>query len=304
MRCTMRRANVLLAMWITAVFLAGCSGSGSGSTQSGGGSSGVTLTLSPSSATVVVGQSAAFLATVTGSTNTIVTWDVNGITGGNTTIGTIAGGVYTAPASVPNPASVTVTAIAQADTTKTKSAAVLIVASNPNQQTQNTPVKMGTSGGNANDSSTQGKLIYCCSGTLGALLQRNGAYYILSNNHVLARSDSDTVGDDIIQPGLIDANCSAAGTTTVGHLSQFVNLEAAGTNVDAAIAQIVSGMVDISGSILSLGATATGGAPDAGAPHAGNGIVANVGEAVAKSGRSSALTCSTVGAIQIQTSVS
>jgi hypothetical protein len=262
------------------------------------------LTLTPSSATVVVGQNTAFLATVTGSTNTAVTWEVNGMAEGNMTVGTIAGGVYTAPAKVPNPASVTVTAVAQADTSKTMSAAVLIVASNPNQQAQTLPVELGTSGGNAHDSSTQGNLIYCCGGTLGSLLQRNGTYYILSNNHVLARSDSATVGDAIIQPALIDANCSTAGTATVGNLSQFVSLEAAGTNVDAAIAQIVPGAVDTSGNILSLGSTATGGTPDPGAPHAGNGIAANIGEAVAKSGRSSALTCSTVDAIEIQTSVS
>jgi hypothetical protein len=264
----------------------------------------VALTLTPATATVVISQSAAFQATVTGSTNTAVTWQVNSVVGGNSTAGTIAAGVYTAPASVPSPATVTVTAIAQADTTKTQSASVLVVASNPNQAAQNIPVKLGTSGGNANDSSVQGKLIYCCGGTLGSLLQRNGTFYILSNNHVLARSDSASIGDAITQPDLIDANCSTAGTTTVGNLTQYVNLEATGTNVDAAIAQIVSGTVDTAGTILSLGATAIGSTPDAGPPHAGNGIAAHIAEPVAKSGRSSSLTCSTIDAIQLQTSVS
>jgi len=302
----MRRVNVFLAFWLTAGFLAGCSGASSSSRGGGvgGNNNGVSVSITPTSATVVVQHSAAFQATVTGSTNTAVTWEVNGIAGGNSTVGTIATGVYTAPGQVPNPASVSVTAVAQADATKSKSASVLIVASNPNQQAQNIPIKLGTSGGNAKDSSVQGNLIYCCSGTLGSLLQRNGTYYILSNNHVLARSDTASIGDAIIQPGLIDANCSTAGTTTVGDLSQFVNLEAPGTNVDAAIAQIVSGTVDTSGDILSLGATATGSTPDPGPPHGGNGIAASVGEAVAKSGRSSSLTCSTVGAIDIATSVS
>src|SRR5438876_6969141 len=44
--------------------------------------------------------------------------------------------------------------------------------------------------------------------TLFRSVQRNGAFYILSNNHVLARSDSAAIGDDIIQPGLPDSNCS------------------------------------------------------------------------------------------------
>jgi hypothetical protein len=302
----MRRVSVLCSMWILGAFLAGCSGAGS-STQNGnngGNTSPITLTLTPATATVIVGQNAAFQATVTGSTNTAVTWQVNGAVGGNSTIGTISAGVYTAPTAVPNPASVTVTAVSQANTAVSKSAVVLVVASNPNQVAQNIPVKLGTSGGNANDSSVQGNLLYCCGGTLGSLLQRNGTFYILSNNHVLARSDSASIGDAVTQPDLIDANCSTAGTTTVGNLTQYVNLEAPGTNVDAAIAQIVSGTVDTTGSILSLGSTATGGTPDAGPPHAGNGIAANIGEAVAKSGRSSSLTCSSVDAVQVEASVS
>jgi hypothetical protein len=302
----MRRAKFLWALYLAICFAAACSGPANSNQNGTNGSStsGITLTIAPATATVVVNQSAAFQATVTGSTNTMVTWQVNGVTSGNSSVGTVANGLYTAPATVPNPANVTVTAIAQADTSITKSAAVLVVASNPNQQAQAVPVKLGTSGGNANDSSTQGNLVYCCGGTLGSLVQRNGSYYILSNNHVLARSDSASIGDAITQPGIIDANCSTTGTTTVGNLTQYVNLEQAGNNVDAALAQIVSGTVDTSGSILSLGATATGNTPDPGPPHAGNGIAATIGEAVAKSGRSSSLTCSSVVAVQLQTSVS
>src|SRR5262249_12118817 len=144
---------------------------------------------------------------------------------------------------------------------------------------------------------------FCCSGTLGALVQRNGTLYILSNNHVLARSDSASIGDAITQPGLIDANCSSTGTTTVGNLSQFVNLQPSAVNVYAAIAQTVTGTVDTAGSILSLGATATGSVADAGPPHAGPGRTATVGENVAKSGRSTGLTCSLVSSISLATSI-
>jgi hypothetical protein len=300
----MRRANVLFLVGITAAVLAGCS-STSSSTQGSGNTGGVTVAITPTTATVVVGQNAAFQATVTGSANKAVTWEVNGTAGGTPTVGTVStSGLYTAPAQVPNPSTVSVTAVAEAEPTKSARANVHVVTSNTNQQAQNVPIKLGTSGGNAKDLSVQGNLIYCCSGTLGALLERNGIFYILSNNHVLARSDAASIGDAITQPGLIDANCSATGTTTVGNLSQFVNLESASTNADAAIAQIVTGTVDTSGSILSLGATATGSSPDAGRPHAGNGIAARMGEVVAKSGRSSGLTCSTVSAVQLSTSVS
>ena len=304
----MRRATLFLSLFAVAAGLSGCSGL-SDVKHTGGGGGGnpgtITVTVAPQSPTAVVDQTVAFQATVTGTTNTAVTWEVNGIAGGNSTVGTIStSGTYTAPATVPNPSTVTVSAVSQADKTKSGSSNVLIVASNSNQQAQNIPVKLGTSGGNAKDSSVQGTLTFCCSGTLGALVQRNGTFYILSNNHVLARSDSASIGDAITQPGLIDANCSATGTTTVGNLSQFVNLVTAGANVDAALAQIVTGTVDTTGSILSLGATATGTVADPGPPHAGNGIVASVGESVAKSGRTTGLTCSSVSSISLATSVS
>lgn len=302
----MGRANTLFLAWVTAILLVGCSGplsvknSGGNSGGSGGSSSSVTVSVSPSTTSVIVNQQTGFQATVTGTTNTAVTWEVNGIAAGNSTVGTInALGTYTAPATVPNPATVTVTAVSQADTSASGSSSVQIAATNSNQQAQNIPVKLGTSGGNAKDINGQ----FCCSGTLGALVQRNGTFYILSNNHVLARSDQASIGDPITQPGLADTNCSTAGTTTVANLSQFVNLETSGANVDAAIAQIVTGAVDTSGNILSLGATATASAADPGPPHAGNGIVATIGENVAKSGRTSGLTCSTVDAISLADSV-
>lgn len=303
----MNRTISLLFLSVSAGFFIGCGGgSGASSPPNNGNSGGVSVSLVPTSISVVVNQSETFQATVTGSTNTTVTWQVSGVAGGNATVGTITtGGTYTAPAKVPSPASVSVTAISEADPSKSSSATVTIIASNANQQAQSLPIKLGTSGGNANDSSKQGNLIFCCGGTLGALLaDTKGNFYILSNNHDLARSDAAQLGESIIQPSLIDTNCLSAGTTQVGTLSYFVNLETAGTNVDAAIAQIVSGTVDTTGTILSLGSTATGSTPDAGPPHSGGGITAVVGEAVAKSGRTSGLTCATVGAIGVTTMVS
>src|SRR5439155_16038186 len=65
---------------------------------------------------VGAGGTQQFTATVRNTSNTAVTWQVNGVTGGNATVGTISSsGLYTAPAS---PATVTVTAVSQADTTK------------------------------------------------------------------------------------------------------------------------------------------------------------------------------------------
>lgn len=87
----------------------------------------VTVTISPTSAAVGAGAEQQFTATVTNATSTDVTWQVNGIAGGSSSVGTISSsGLYTAPASVPNPAVVTVTAVSAADTSASASASVTI----------------------------------------------------------------------------------------------------------------------------------------------------------------------------------
>jgi len=87
------------------------------------------VTISPASATVAVGGTQQFTATVQNTSNTAVTWQVNGVAGGNATVGTItSSGLYTAPGAVPSPAAVTVTAVSQADATKSASAQVTVTA--------------------------------------------------------------------------------------------------------------------------------------------------------------------------------
>lgn len=87
----------------------------------------VAVSITPTSSTLAPAATQAFGATVTGSSNTAVTWSVNGITGGNATVGTVStGGLYTAPATVPNPATVTVRATALASSAASASASVTI----------------------------------------------------------------------------------------------------------------------------------------------------------------------------------
>jgi len=62
----------------------------------------VTLTVTPVTASVETGASQPFAAIVTGLTNHDVTWAVNGVIGGDSTLGTIsANGVYIAPPADP-----------------------------------------------------------------------------------------------------------------------------------------------------------------------------------------------------------
>ncbi len=87
----------------------------------------VSVSISPTSASVRVRRTRQFTATVSNTSNTAVTWKVNGVTGGNSTIGTVStAGTYKAPTSVPSPATVTVTAVSVADSTKSASATVTV----------------------------------------------------------------------------------------------------------------------------------------------------------------------------------
>lgn len=109
----------------------------------------------------------------------------------------------------------------------------------PHTQQQTPPIKLGTSGSNVNDINSQ----FCCTGTLGAQVKdASGNKYILSNNHVLARSNAGVAGEAIMQRGYVDTvpACSTTGTITVANLSNFVTLNFTGGNntVDAAIAKV------------------------------------------------------------------
>jgi probable HAF family extracellular repeat protein len=87
----------------------------------------LTVTVSPLTAQVPVNGLQQFTAAVTGASNTAVDWSVNGVGGGNSEVGTIsAGGLFTAPGTVPNPATVTVTATSQSNPSASASASVTI----------------------------------------------------------------------------------------------------------------------------------------------------------------------------------
>ena len=87
----------------------------------------VAVNVSPTSVQVSSGATQQFTATVTGASNTAVTWSVGGVVGGNLTVGTIStDGLYTAPTTIPNPAQVTITATSVADGVTSSSATVTV----------------------------------------------------------------------------------------------------------------------------------------------------------------------------------
>jgi serine protease len=90
----------------------------------------VVVSVSPPSASLQVGTGTqAFKATVTDTTNSAVSWGVNNVAGGNSTVGTIStSGVYTPPATVSATLTVTVTATSVAVKTQSASAQVTVIA--------------------------------------------------------------------------------------------------------------------------------------------------------------------------------
>jgi hypothetical protein len=278
--------------------------------------SNVQVTVNPTTASVSNFTTQQFTATVTGISNTAVTWEVNGTAGGSQKLGFISSsGLYVAPSATPTKSdgmgdtvttTATITAVSQADSSATGSSTVTVVPANANAQ--NGAVQLGSSGSNAKDfnNNTAKNTITCCGGTLGSLVTRGGTQYILSNNHILARSDAGVANDAIVQPGLIDTStCTTAGTTTVANLTQFYNFQTGSSpKIDAAIAQVVSGKVDAAGDIIYLGATATNGVPDSAPPEGGSGTTGTLAQLVAKSGRSTGLTCSAIDSVNTNTSVS
>jgi hypothetical protein len=141
------------------------------------------------------------------------------------------------------------------------------------------PVPIGVSIGNENE---------CAAGTLGARVTKGGNVYILSNNHVLARQNAASLGEDILQPGRYDTSpqCSIPANSSIGTLAQFVRIDFSGNNtVDAALASTTTSLVG--------NATFTGGY---GLPNSTT-KAATIGMLVQKCGRTTACTHGSVASV-------
>jgi Bacterial Ig-like domain (group 2) len=121
---TRLRPTILFSIIVFLLISIGCGGGGNSS--SGNSGTEVSVAISPTTATVNAGGTQQFQATVTGSNNTGVLWQVNNVTGGSAANGTIStSGLYTAPPTTVA-IQVTVSAVSVADPTKTASATVTV----------------------------------------------------------------------------------------------------------------------------------------------------------------------------------
>jgi hypothetical protein len=79
-------------------------------------------------------------------------------------------------------------------------------------------------------------------GTLGCWVKKNGQFFILSNNHVLANSNAAQIGDPILQPGPYDGG-SLSGDH-IANLSEFVPISFTDTPSTCSFTNGVAGIVN------------------------------------------------------------
>jgi hypothetical protein len=141
----------------------------------------LSVSVSPSTTSVTAGQTRQFTATVTGSSNTGVTWSLSCA---GSACGTInADGLYTAPAMIPASATVTVVATSAADSSKSGSAslaqvplAVTVSPATAKLNASETTQLAATVTGHSNTAVTWSITSTGCSGTACGTISPAGLY--------------------------------------------------------------------------------------------------------------------------------
>jgi hypothetical protein len=113
---------------------------------------GVSISISPTYSQLIAGQPLQFTASVSGSGDKDVIWQVNNAKGGAAEVGTISpSGLYSSPRTIPDPALVTITAIAKADRAVSATASVTLIATAPS----GTTYYVATNGSDSNPGTLQ-----------------------------------------------------------------------------------------------------------------------------------------------------
>src|SRR5438876_2127486 len=113
----MKRARSIAVGMLVLVVAAGC--------KSGTAGKLISVQIQPATINAVISTTVQFTATVTDTFNQGVTWSV---VGGSANGAISASGLYTAPATVPTPAQVTIMAVSQKDKARTATAVVTVTA--------------------------------------------------------------------------------------------------------------------------------------------------------------------------------
>jgi uncharacterized protein (DUF1800 family) len=168
---------------------------------------------------VRLGSTAQLTATVSNETNTAVTWEVNGVTGGSSALGTISvTGLYTPPAAIPTPNTVTVTAVSVALPTLAGTASEAVL--NP------LPV-VSTAQVTQNFGATTGLLDVIGTGfVVGSELQTAGATVttVFVSATELQATIPVTAGETTVAVDVVNPNPGGTNSTTAN--AQVISLQA------------------------------------------------------------------------------
>jgi uncharacterized protein (DUF1800 family) len=117
------KRSVVILISVAAVLLSGCARF----VASTGGGGPFTIAVTPANVTVAGLTQQQFTAKTSDGSKPALTWSVNGVVGGNATLGTIsATGLYSAPEFPPTPNTITISATETADSSKSGTAAVAL----------------------------------------------------------------------------------------------------------------------------------------------------------------------------------
>ena len=230
------------------------------------------VTVSPATANVQEGSQQQFTATVSNTNDNAITWQVNGVTGGNATVGTIsATGLYTAPSVIPNPASVTITAFITDMTTVSGSSIVTITAVTFNNASLKGNFVFGLSGldlnsnpfyaigaitadGNGNITAGEEDIVDTSSGYAGATTT-TGTYSVGSDGRGTL-TFSNSIGQFQFAIALKAMSNAVLNETDNGVVAATGTLEAQGTSLSAPSGNYAFGF---SGSGLGCGSVNSAG---------------------------------------------
>jgi uncharacterized protein (DUF1800 family) len=182
---------------------------------------------------VRLGSTSQLTATVIGLANTSVTWQVNGVTGGSSAVGTISTtGLYTPPAVIPTQNTMTITAVSVVLPTLTGTASEAVLNPVPVVTTATVTQQFGA---------TTGLLDVIGTGFVsGAQLQNAGAGVttVFVSSTELQATVPVTTGTTTMAVGVVNPN---PGTVTTAATAQVISLKASLTSAARLLDQATFG---------------------------------------------------------------
>jgi hypothetical protein len=239
----------------------------------------VTVTVSPSTATVPVNTTQQFTASVTNTTTQTVNWSVNGAPGGNSAVGQVnATGLYTAPAVPPSGGTVAVQAASVVSpsavgtatvTVTTPSIAPVLSSIAPNSGTMGTNVAVTLTGSNFQQGATTvaigGTGVSATNVTVSGSTQMAATFLIAATASPGAHSVTVTTsaGTSAAQSFTVKAPVSAKPTLTslapnAAGRGATANVTLSGTNFTSpATVTVQGGTVSVSNIVVVSSTTIT-----------------------------------------------